>query len=212
MPGQHARPDPPPPGGPSASPYADALSQVAALGERIGALAAEQTRLADEQRAAESALFGRVADDLAHHRIADDDLPGIYAAIRQQASSGWTRRWEAAMPGTLRPTQTALWWEQNGHRYTPNAACGSWRGPWPLSADDPRPPTGTAVVYIVYDGDQIVYYGSSDHLLTRLRAAAAAGPVTRWCAYPCQNRELAYRVEDRLLKRRCPPRNARAGR
>lgn len=173
----------------------------------------ELARLTERQHAAEAALFARLADDFYSHRISFDELMDAFRTIRGTLTSGWTARWDAELPGTRGMIAKVLSAARLAPLREPNAACGSWRGPWPLGPADPRPRRGQPVVYILYDAAGLCYYGSSGSLLNRLDQHQREGRAfSRWCAYPCATRELAYRIEDRLLKRRLPPGNVRAGR
>jgi hypothetical protein len=212
-----APPEPPrrPPrdGRRTTAPGADPFPRLGALTTRLGDIAARQARLAQAQDAAQAELFGQLADDLAHGRITVEDLADMFPAIRAGVAPGWTAAWDALMPGIRGKVQAVTQGRARSFFYEPNGPCGSWRGPYPLTMADPRPRIGVSVVYILYDGPAQQYYGSSYNLLARMRAHRKAGMrFDRWCAYPLATRELAYRVEDRLLKRRRPPHNVKGSR
>lgn len=78
----------------------------------------------------------------------------------------------------------------------------------------PCPIFGQAVVYVLFDGLNVpVYVGSTENFYKRLQVhVREKSGITRWTAYACQDREHAYRLEDRLLKQHMPPMNRKRGR
>jgi hypothetical protein len=159
------------------------LAGITAAGDQLAAVATDHARLTAALQGAESALFARLAAAFKRGQVSLADLAELFAGVRESLSPGWTQRWDAALPGTRGRVQALISEAQRGQPHSPNAAAGSWRGPWPLGKQAARPRRGVNVVYVLYGGGQVVY--------------------------PCETRDLAYRVEDRLLKRRLPPGNLR---
>lgn len=135
----------------------------------------------------------------------------------------WEDRWEQAglpSPATLRD----IWAESI--KYTANGPHGSWTNydsswqetlpdwvSYTPSDDNPMPPRGQNVVYILYDGSSTpCYVGSSGDFPARLKwHLKDRKPVVVWIAYPCETREAAYALEDRLLKQHMPYLNKKRG-
>lgn len=135
----------------------------------------------------------------------------------------WEERWEEA---GLPPVNTLrdIWCE--GMKYTATGPHGSWTNYHPRfddalpdrvsctpSDENPMPPRGQNVVYVLYDAfGTPCYVGSSGDFPTRLKWHLKDGkPVRVWIAYPCASRKAAYALEDRLLKQYKPYLNKKAG-
>jgi GIY-YIG catalytic domain-containing protein len=97
---------------------------------------------------------------------------------------------------------------RSGISHEPTEEDGSWIGPWPL-VDEPRPPKGQAVVYVLFSArGRAVYVGSTDNFLARMKAHQASGKRwTTWTALPCADREEAYDVEAEYLDEYMPQLN-----
>lgn len=111
-------------------------------------------------------------------------------------------------------------------KYVPTGPHGSWTNYDPSwdpnlpervfctpTIENPMPPPGQAVVYVLYDSTGTpCYVGSSGDFPARLRWHMKKGkPVVVWRAFPCSSREEAYALEDRLLKQNKPYLNKKAG-
>lgn len=81
------------------------------------------------------------------------------------------------------------------------------------SDENPMPPRGQAVLYVLYDAFSTpCYVGSTGNFPARLRWHLNDGkPVTVWSAFPCASRAAAYALEDRLLKQHMPYLNKKRG-
>lgn len=191
-----------------------ASDQVMAAAADLARVSAELGRLAGVTRRAETALFAQLAARYRHGDLALEELAVIFLDIRPRLTPGWTKRWEEYLPHTRGRIQQLIADEDHGYSRAPNAPAGAYRGAWPLARYAPRPALGVSCVYVLYLGDEIIYYGSTHTFVNRLRGheVREGRRFTRWLAYPFADRELAYRVEDRLLKRRLPSGNVRAGR
>lgn len=93
----------------------------------------------------------------------------------------------------------------------PNGDDGLWHGVWPLPLRDPRPPSGTPVVYVLYDGEgpRPIYVGKTERFSIRLRRHHFNGKAwTRWVAYPCRDTQHAFETEGRLIDQLRPFQNS----
>lgn len=136
----------------------------------------------------------------------------------------WEERWaETDLPAL--DTLMDLWTESL--KYTPNGPGGSWTNYDPRwdenlpdwisctpADDNPMPPRGQSVVYVLYDGTGTpCYVGSTGDFSARLKwHLKDRKPVVVWKAFPCEDREAAYLLEDRLLKEHLPYLNKKVGR
>lgn len=138
----------------------------------------------------EHRTYGWVPTELALEFCAGDDAP-----IRRAVKFGLlVHEIRGGQPGFYLPDRD----EEYGRS-----------GPAQLAADDARPPTGQAVAYVLYDGLEPVYIGSTGHFSARLARHRRDKTFDRWTAYPCADREAAYLLEDQLLAERFPPLNRR---
>ncbi len=96
----------------------------------------------------------------------------------------------------------------------PNGPEGSWTGEYPIAAGAPSPLSGAAVVYVLFDeANAPCYVGSTHTFRARLRRHEKDGKrFVRWQAHPCDDRDHAYRLEDRLLRQHMPYLNRKASR
>ncbi|MEV6297823.1 GIY-YIG nuclease family protein [Actinoplanes sp. NPDC051861] len=109
-------------------------------------------------------------------------------------------------------------------RYAPNDPdSDGWVGQWEVRQESwgpvgnvigNRPGPGISVVYVLYSADYSpAYCGSTKDFEKRLLAHFKNGKeFVAWRAVPCEDRERAYELEDRLLKEHCPPLNKKASR
>ena len=121
------------------------------------------------------------------------------------------------------PGQGTRWSEQVGidtnemilrGRWIPNGTEGTWFGNWPIGRDDSAPKDGQNVVYVLFDVEnEPCYVGSTSKLRQRMRRHEKDGKTfLRWQAYPAEDREAVYRLEDRVLRERLPKLNVKASR
>ncbi|WP_157251093.1 GIY-YIG nuclease family protein [Nonomuraea typhae] len=176
--------------------------------QHIELIARKRQKLLAVQRDAERQVLHRAGRDYVAGLLPPEALVALYQRYRDLiAINAWratTDLWYAAIP--VRPEQLRM-------RTSPRPNIdGTWRGDFPF-AEDWRPPTGQSVVYVLYDAASTpCYVGSTDQFNARLNAHSRGKSFTRWIAYPCDDREAAYQLEDRLLKEHKPYLNRRAGR
>jgi hypothetical protein len=185
-----------------------ALDSLVAL--RQAAIDLEEARVK-----AEVVYLTQVRAALEADRI--DEIADIYVAAHACATKGFHERWREITGRTHaglatriahRARLTALTNAPNG----PGGHC--WTGITPIGPDEPRPPVGLPVVYVLYGSDgQPIYAGSTDNFHRRLNSHIRDGKLPwTWMAYPCDTREQAYEIEDRNIKVAPLPLNRRAGR
>lgn len=195
----------------------DTLDQIVAMSQKIDSLR-------EKQEAAEEALLYRVRTLYDVGLFTIDELRNLserWGPCFFQPD--WEDRWaQAGLPD--RDTLIALWAETI--KYHPTGPHGSWTNydpRWDASLPDwvsstpsdenPMPPRGQNVVYVLYDASSTpCYVGSSGDFPARLKWHLKDGkPVRVWIAYPCGSREEAYALEDKLLKQHLPYLNKKAG-
>lgn len=202
----------------------DRMKSFEATLAHIARIKEKRERLAKAQKEAEDQLLANVRR--MHEESGDiDELNALYERYRSVAESGYGKRWNEVIPVTwmklnarrreLEALAAALI-ERKAARWQPNGANGSFHGVWPLvdPAIDPRPRYGVAVVYVLYDERlDPCYVGSTEDFSHRLDAHRRDGKeFVRWCAFPCADREAAYRLEDQLLREVKPYLNRKASR
>jgi hypothetical protein len=140
-----------------------------------------------------------------------EDLIVLYGRYRNIAQSGYGRAWDEHV--------SVPWKEIIGRGLTiitvPNGSHGSFEGEGDrLLRGSARPAPGVCVVYVLFDKDLVpCYVGSTRNFKGRLDGHRCSGKAfASWRAYPCPNREAAYKLEDRLLREQKPYLNKRAGR
>jgi predicted GIY-YIG superfamily endonuclease len=149
------------------------------------------------------------------------DLLPMLNQMRDSYGSGYARLWDRHLAPRfpargIRSTVAAH--EQirrRMERNLPNGPTpGTWVGEVPSTWVDPQPQEYQAVVYILFDAlNAPVYVGSTDNFPVRLKTHVRQKPgIARWTAYLCEDREAAYRLEDKVLKERMPNLNKRRGR
>lgn len=184
--------------------------------EHIERVRAKRDRLEVAQREAEAQLLESIRRAWELQEIDLEGLYELYNQFRDLSDPGYGKRWNATMPisyGSLRHAVQDFRYRQQP-RWKPNGPHGSYTGTWPLEENAPRPMNGQSVVYVLYDAKTTpCYVGSTDQLYYRLKAHWADGKeFEQWVAFPCDDREAAYALEDRLLKEHQPYLNKRAGR
>lgn len=156
--------------------------------------------------ALEQALH-RVGTEYRTGSLTQGQLCAVLKEVRNLEMSGRMNMWDeiVGVPWK-RLTQIA--------RQLPNGPAGSWVGEYPIPADTPRPIAGISVVYVLFDQrNEPCYVGSTERFSARMSAHVKSGKrFVRWQAHPCEDREHAYRLEDRLLRRHMPYLNQKASR
>lgn len=157
-------------------------------------------QLDETRRDAVAQLVHRIAQEYRSGLVELVDLLAAYDRLKATAGPGWGTAWLAVEL----PRRAAI---VSLIAALPNGPGGSWwgTGAYP-SADHPMPPPAQSVVYVLYDAaNEPCYVGSSEQFRTRLRTHIREGKtVTYWTAFPCADRDSAYRLEDRLLKQHKP--------
>lgn len=143
-----------------------------------------------------------------------DELAAWYGAYRAalvdcgpgRTHDGWTRMWPDARRLATR-LRVLAGVARRAALHARNEDFG-WSGGYPLG-DQPRPPTGQAVVYVLYQATEPIYLGSTAHFGSRLSQHRHDKQIDRWIAYPCADRAAAYALEDKLLREQFPRLNRR---
>jgi len=175
--------------------------------QHIRLIQEKETRLATARREALEQTLHRIGSDYRTGGITHAQLITAFMRIRSLEMPGRMSAWDEIVGiSHRRLIQMA--------KQLPNGPEGSWIGEYPIPLDAPRPIYGVPVVYVLFDdANEPCYVGSTDKLSPRLTAHAKDGKrFVRWQAHPCDDREHAYRLEDRLLKRHKPYLNRRASR
>lgn len=193
------------------------LNQIIAMDQKIDSLR-------EKKVAAEEAFLHRARILYSEGLFDADDLLWLARSDAQcYFEPDWEERWTAA---GLPPVAELMDLWAEGLKYTRNGPHGSWTNYDPAwddslpdwvsatpSDDNPMPPRGQNVVYVLYDASSTpCYVGSSGDFPARLKWHLKDGkPVRVWIAYPCDSRQAAYALEDRLLKQHLPYLNKKAG-
>lgn len=185
--------------------------------QHIEAVHDRQERLLAARIEAENQMLHRIGSMHRCGEISDDQLHELWHQYRALGIDGRSKRWDANIVITWRAMQRRLNEAQRDERhariFAPNGPEGTWVGAWPRSSDDPAPRSGQAVVYVLFDEENTpCYVGSTSYFRARLSAHAKDKIFARWQAYPCENRELAYQLEVRLLAQHKPRLNQKVGR
>lgn len=88
----------------------------------------------------------------------------------------------------------------------------TWRGDFPLDAEQGCPALGLPVVYVLYDAtNEPLYVGRSDCFRRRMSSHRQRfkDAASSWLAYECESLEHSKRLESELLHDRKPPVNVR---
>lgn len=186
--------------------------------QHLRLLHAKVERLNELRRQAEDQLIHRVAVDYQAGRITVDQVYALYQTCRGivlpartvngRKCPGFGTRWDDAVPTELRKQRLP---GTTKHRPDPD---GNWRGTYPLVEGVRYPPYGVNVVYVLYDADNNpCYVGSTSQFRGRLDWHHRDGKrFTSWLAHPCDSREEAYQLEERLLNEHKPYLNRKRGR
>lgn len=187
------------------------VPELQATAHHIAAVQAKLDALEAAKGDSWSQILTRAADLYRRGRLTEVDLYGLLSDMRDSFGSGFGKVWDAHIPVSWRRIQTAV---ERLQRITPNGPEGSWHGTFPIGPNDPYPPYGMPVVYVLFDGtNEPVYVGSTEGFRSRMAPHVREKPgLTRWAAYPCRDREHAYEVEDRVLREHLPHLNRKASR
>lgn len=183
---------------------------LATLGH-IEMLQAKIDRLEAARQEAEHQVFHAIGRDFTAGQITTIELTDMYNEVRRICAPGFLNRWNDNVPVNGQQIVTQA---RNRRLYGPNGADKNhWSGHYPLDALDPAPMQGVPVVYVLFNETTPVYVGSSHGFRGRLRSHHRNGKIFDfWIAYPCKDREDAYRLEVELLKQHKLPLNKRVGR
>jgi hypothetical protein len=187
------------------APYEDTLFHIELITKK-------RRKLLEAQVEAERQVLHRIGRDYTAGKLTIVELYSLYRRYRDLISyderPGFSALWDEAVPehharvGNL--SRQAL-------RNVPNNG-ESWVGEWPIG-QNPYPPNGTSVVYVLVDHENVpCYVGSTFRFKTRLKAHRPQKQFVRWMAYPCQDREDAYLLEEKLLAEHKPYLNKKVGR
>lgn len=182
-------------------------TSVSATLQHIQLIEAKAARLAEARRDALAQVLHRIGTEYRTGAITQGQLCTTLDAIRTIQMPGRMKMWDEII---------GVPWKRVAQlaKQLPNGPEGSWVGEYPILAEAPRPIAGVPVVYVLFDQDnEPCYVGSTDKFSVRMSAHAKDGKrFIRWQAHPCDDREHAYRLEDRLLRRHMPYLNRKASR
>jgi hypothetical protein len=138
-----------------------------------------------------------------------EEVLAFYSQLRDVSAVGFMKAWEDAGLPSARSLRERMRYEALTQPSEPD---GSWAGSQPIG-EQRRPPARQAVVYLLYDGAEPIYLGSTDRFVTRISTHRRDGKqFTSWHAWPCRDREHAYEREVEMLRQSLPRLNQRAGR
>jgi hypothetical protein len=181
-------------------------SLTATLGH-IELIQNKEARLAEARRNALAQALHRIGSDYRTGHLSQVQLCAALARIRTVQMPGRMNMWDEIVGVPWKRVDQLA-------KQLPNGPEGSWVGEYPITANAPRPITGVPVVYVLFDeANEPCYVGSTDKFTTRMNAHVKNGKrFVRWQAHPADDREHAYRLEDRLLRRHKPYLNRKASR
>lgn len=178
----------------------------------------KREKLHEAQLDAERQVLHRIGRDCVAGVLTEDDLVELYRRYRDLVAHlkrpGIAKLWDEAIPCPIKKIRYRVHYQWVAERCEPNDGTG-WSGESPLEPRAQRPPDGQAVVYVLFDHENVpCYVGSTEKFKARIDAHGRdkAKPFVRWAAYPCDDREAAYQLEDRLLKEHKPYLNRKASR
>lgn len=178
----------------------------------ITLIRAKRENLRAAQIEAERQLCHRIGTDFAAGRLSEADLCELYDEYRLIAEPGFSDRWGEHLPFSGKQMSGV----KGRLRWREALSSGPWSGEYPFlgHGQEPTPPTGCSVVYVLFDAKNIpCYVGSTKYFSSRLTQHHRAGKrFGRWMAQHCANREAAYLLEERLLREHKPYLNVRASR
>lgn len=182
-------------------------ASVAATLQHIGLIQEKEARLAQARREAMEQVIHRIASEYRTGALTYTQLCSALAAVRGAQHQGAMRLWDDVV---------GVPWKRLAQyaKRLPNGPEGSWIGDYPFPPDSPIPIYGVSVVYVLFDeANTPCYVGSTDKFSPRMTAHEKSGKrFVRWQAHPCDDREHAYRLEDRLLRQHKPYLNRKASR
>lgn len=174
--------------------------------QHIRLIQEKEARLADARRDALAQVLHRIGSDYRTGQLTRAQLCMALDEIRGLEMSGRMNMWDEIVGESWK--RLAQYRKQ-----LPNGPEGSWVGDYPFHPQTVAPISGIAVVYVLFDDtNEPCYVGSTDKFRTRLNNHSRDKQFVRWQAHPCHDREHAYRLEDRLLKRHKPRLNRKASR
>jgi hypothetical protein len=177
--------------------------------QHLALLQRKEERLRQARIDAEEQLLHALAAAYRAGQVSPGEMSRAYAEFKAVAAVGFSTRWDAALPEDASAARAR--WIGRGQPSTPQ---GTWDGVFPLGFQDPAPPHGVSVVYVLFDPVNVpCYVGSTKDFRGRLKRHGKEGKdFSRWTAHPCQDRAHAYELEDRLLKEHKPYLNKKRGR
>jgi predicted GIY-YIG superfamily endonuclease len=185
----------------------DLTLSIEATLQHIRLIQDKERRLAEARKSALTQTLHRIGTEYRMGRITQHQLCRALLEVRSLEMPGAMKAWDEIVGISWhRLTQMA--------RQLPNGPEGSWVGEYPIPLNAPRPIYGVPVVYVLFDeANEPVYVGSTDKFSPRMTAHEKSGKrFVRWQAHPCDDRDHAYRLEDRLLKQHKPRLNRKASR
>ena len=185
----------------------DLATSMSSSFQHINLIRAKESRLVDAREQALRQMLHRVGSDYRTGRLTHRQLCLALIAVREQRITGSMNAWDEIV---------GVSWKRTLHlaKQLPNGPEGSWVGEYPLPLGAVAPISGIPVVYVLFDErNQPCYVGSTDKFRHRMGSHEKSGKqFIRWQAHPCDDRDHAYRLEDRLLKQHKPYLNQKAGR
>lgn len=191
--------------------------ELAATAQHIELVTQKIKRLTQANEEAWAQILTRTAVMYNRGELTITDLWDLLRSMGETYDGSYTRVWNAYMPvkygdvrGEIMRRQYA---EESARRHAPNGPHGTWFGELPL-IEPPYPLRGVSVVYVLFDAaNKPIYVGSSFNFRARMNDHVKSKPeARRWVAYPCADREEAYRLEERLLAEHKLPLNRKASR
>ncbi|WIV57847.1 hypothetical protein [Amycolatopsis nalaikhensis] len=173
-----------------------------AAAARVRTLHDERAALLEQLLAAEDELIRQAA---AAHRAGNLDARGLLAAydlVRDGGITGFAARWQKIIPydrHALRRMAEAI----------PNSPDGTWSGNtgWEGLDDSVFPLRGTHVVYVLFgNAGTPVRIGMTHAFRAHLKRLHRDGVVWQsWKAWPCENREDALQMRNRITAQHNKP-------
>lgn len=172
--------------------------------QHISLLRRKRDQIQAALTAAEEQHLHRIGVAYAAGNLDMEDLWTAFAAYRDIADKGFTRRWDRAISVSAGKIKWHPWRRSS-------APGGAWSGCYPFG-ESRTPGEGISVVYVLFDEANVpCYVGSTEHFRTRLAAHWYDGKrFGYWHAYPCADRQSAYDLETQLLKQHKPYLNKKA--
>lgn len=182
-------------------------ASLAATLQHITLIQDRENRLVRARKQAMEQAIHRIATEYRTGGLTYTQLCSALVAVRATQQQGAMRLWDDVV---------GVPWKRLAQyaKRLPNGPEGSWIGEYPIPADAPIPIYGISVVYVLFDEvNQPCYVGSTNKFSPRMTAHEKDGKrFVRWQAHPCEDREHAYLVEDRLLRQHKPYLNRKASR